>query len=152
MMTRLLVVLICAALAMAGPAAAADVKFKAELSGDQEIPARTTDGEGEAEFELDDGILVFELKWKDLTSPAFAAHIHCGGPTVNGPVGVTLFTGAMGTSGEVRGVITAPDANNRCGWADVDDVLDAMAAGLAYVNVHTATFPGGEIRGQIGSD
>jgi hypothetical protein len=29
-------------------------------------------------------------------------------------------------------------------------VLKAMRAGVAYANVHTGAFPGGEIRGQIG--
>ena len=62
MIKPLAIALVTAALVMAGAAAAADVKFKAELSGDQENPPRATDGEGEAEFELDDGILVFELK------------------------------------------------------------------------------------------
>jgi hypothetical protein len=28
-------------------------------------------------------------------------------------------------------------------------VLDAIRAGAAYANVHTSTYPGGEIRGQI---
>jgi hypothetical protein len=32
------------------------------------------------------------------------------------------------------------------------DVLDAMSASDAYVNVHTTDHPGGEIRGQIAAD
>jgi hypothetical protein len=94
-----------------------------------------------------------------------AAHVHCGAPGVNGPVGVTLFSGGTPGSGRVDGVlakgaITAPDAGNGCGWATLADVTAAMQSGNAYVNVHTndgiaptntgpGDFPGGEIRGQL---
>ncbi len=71
----------------------------------------------------------------------FAAHIHCGAVGVNGPVGVTLFTGAPG-GGRINGIlaegtITAPDPGNGCGWADLADVMAAMSSGNTYVNVHT---------------
>ena len=60
----------------------------------------------------------------------------------------------------VQGAITAPDAENGCGWADLAAVVEAMRSSNAYVNVHTndgvdppdtgpGDFPGGEIRGQI---
>jgi hypothetical protein len=29
------------------------------------------------------------------------------------------------------------------------DLFDKIAAGMIYLNVHTADFPGGEIRGQL---
>ncbi len=32
---------------------------------------------------------------------------------------------------------------------DLASVLRAIRAGMAYANVHTSTFPNGEIRGQI---
>ena len=32
---------------------------------------------------------------------------------------------------------------------DLADMLRAMRVGAAYVNVHTAVSPGGEIRGQV---
>ena len=35
------------------------------------------------------------------------------------------------------------------GVATLEDVLEKMRTGGAYVNVHTTQFPGGEIRGQI---
>jgi hypothetical protein len=34
-------------------------------------------------------------------------------------------------------------------WADLGDVLGAMAGGTADVNIHTENFPSGEIRGQV---
>ncbi len=33
---------------------------------------------------------------------------------------------------------------------EFDEIVAAIRAGVAYVNVHTTGFPGGEIRGQIG--
>lgn len=152
-MRRLLAVFVVStALATATLAYAAHPKFEATLSGAEEVPPRATDGTGMAKFTSHDTSVSFKLRWDDLTTPAFAAHIHCGERGVNGPVGVTLFAGAMGTKGHVNGSFTGPDPGNGCGWADLSDVLEAMASGGAYVNVHTPQFPGGEIRGQIAAD
>jgi CHRD domain len=150
--TAILVALV-AALAMASAAYAQELKFEADLSGAAERPTPVmTEGVGDAKFESDGTSVEYELKWDDLTTPAFAAHIHCGGPEEAGPVGVTLFAGTMDTEGEVRGTFTTPDAGNACGWEDLADVLGAMATGDAYVNVHTTQHRGGEIRGQIAAD
>ena len=143
------VALMSAVLATAGVAHADELKFETELSGAEEVPPVETEGEGEAKFESDETSVDFELKWNDLTTPAFAAHIHCGVTGVNGPVGVTLFAGTMGTEGEVQSTFTGPDPGNACGWEDLADVLGAMATGGAYVNVHTMQHPGGEVRGQV---
>jgi hypothetical protein len=139
-------------LSMASTAYAGDLKFKAELSGAEEVPPVMTEGVGEAKFESDGTSVDFELKWDDLTGTAFAGHIHCGVRGMNGPIGVTLFATAMGTEGEVQGTFTAPDPGNGCGWEDLADVIGAMATGGAYVNVHTTFRPGGEIRGQVAVD
>jgi hypothetical protein len=150
--TTILVALV-AALAMASSAYAQELKFEAELSGAAERPTSVeTDGVGEAKFESDGTSVAFELKWDDLTTPASAAHIHCGGPEEAGPVGVTLFDGLMDTEGEVQAAFTAPDPGNGCVWEDLADVIGAMATGDAYVNVHTTQHRGGEIRGQIAAD
>src|SRR5918992_2277276 len=147
-----IVTILSAVLATAGVAYADDLKSEAELSGAEEVPPVETEGEGEAKFESDGTSVDFELKWDDLSTPAFAAHIHCGGPEEAGPVGVTLFAGAMDTEGEVQGTFTTPDPGNACGWEDLADVLGAMATGGAYVNVHTTQHPGGEVRGQVAVD
>ena len=147
------------------PSAVAGDNFVATLSGDQEVPARDTQAVGVATFKLrEDGtVLRFKLNVANLDN-AFAAHIHCGGVGVNGPVGVTLFMGAP-AGGTVngtlaQGTITAPDLGNGCGWVDLAAVLAALQSGETYVNVHTndgvappntgpGDFPGGEIRGQV---
>lgn len=150
MKRTILVFSLVGTLAIAGAANAQELKFEADLSGAAERPTPVvTEGVGAAKFETDGTSVAFELKWDDLSTPAFAAHIHCGGPEAAGPVGVTLFAGTMGTEGEVDGTFTAPDPGNACGWDDLADVLAAMTAGTAYVNVHTTQHRGGEIRGQV---
>ena len=128
-----------------------EVETEADLDGAQESPPVVTEMTGEVEIEIEDGELEFDLEVDDNSHDIFAVHVHCGMPGANGPVGVTLFTGSFtdddGTVAE--GTLTAPDAANGCGWADLDDVGAAIASGSAYVNVHTAAFGPGEIRGNL---
>ena len=156
MRCAVILVALAGALATAGAASAQELKFEADLSGAAERPTPVvTDGVGEAKFETDGTSVAFELKWDDLSTPAVAGHIHCGGPEQAGSVGVTLLASRMGTEGEVHGTFTAPDApasGNACGWDDLADVLAAMTAGTAYVNIHTTRNRGGEIRGQVTAD
>lgn len=142
------------------------MNFVAPLSGGEEVPARDTNARGNAVFHLRAGgtALDYLLIVANIEN-VVAAHIHCGAVGVNGPVGVTLYSGGLPGSGRVdgviaRGTITAPDPGNACGWSDFEEVLSAMRSGDTYVNVHTndgvaptntgpGDFPGGEIRGQI---
>lgn len=137
--------------------------YRTHLTGGQEVPPRDTQAQGQAVLQRKEGgALDFRLIVANIDNVR-AAHIHCGAAGVNGPVGVTLFTG--GGLGPVNGVlasgtITAPDATTACPWTTIDDVIAAIEAGNAYVNVHTndgvdppntgpGDFPGGEIRGQL---
>ena len=65
---------------------------------------------------------------------------------------MTLFSSMMGSEEEVQSTFSGPDPGNACGWTSLADVLEAMAAGDTYVNVHTTNFTGGEIRGQVTVD
>lgn len=139
--------------------------FRAVLSGADEVPVRDTRARGVAMFQVDadDSALAYRLVVANIEN-VFAAHIHCGGPQDIGPVGVTLYMDAVG-GGRVDGVlatgtVTVPDAANTCGWTSLGDVIEAMASGDTYVNVHTndgvaptdtgpGDFPAGEIRGQV---
>ena len=79
--------------------------------------------------------LVWRLTFSHLTGRALAAHIHMGIPGMAGPVAVPLCGPCA--SG-VHGTVTV-----------TTKVRGALLAGTAYVNVHTAKNPGGEIRGQV---
>jgi hypothetical protein len=125
--------------------------FEAVLSGDGEVPPNDTKSRGT--FVLDastEGELSYRLVVANIED-VIAAHIHCGPVGVNARIGVTLFMGGPidvnGTLAE--GTVTAPDPNNACGWLTIDDVIAAILAGNAYVNVHTTAFPRGQIRGQL---
>jgi len=163
-------ILLTAALALAlvtlgAPASASD-NFVAHLSGGDEVPARDTAAHGVAKIKVRDGgaALDFKVNVANIDN-VFAAHIHCGSPGVNGPIGLTLFMGTPG-GGAFHGMLasgtaTAPDPANGCGWTDLAAVIAAIQSGNTYVNVHTndgvappntgpGDFPGGEIRGQVG--
>jgi CHRD domain-containing protein len=168
-MKRAIVLAMVSALAFGAVAPAASAqpsRFRAVLSGADEVPARDTLARGVATLEVSaDGTeLGFRLVVANIEN-VVAAHIHCGAVGVNGPVGVTLFgpvaPGGGRTDGVLaQGTVTAPDAGNACGWTDLAAVVTALESGDTYVNVHTndgiaptntgpGDFPGGEIRGQI---
>ena len=133
--------------------------FRAVLAGENEVPARDTLARGVAVFQVEGTTISWRLIAANIEN-AFAAHIHCGAAGVNGPVRITLFTGAIG-SGRVDGVLstgTASLAGVMC--PNGNSLLSEIEAGNTYVNVHTndgidgvntgpGDFPGGEIRGQI---
>jgi hypothetical protein len=90
------------------------------------------------------------------------SHIHFGKPAVNGGISIFLCTnlgnGPAGTqpcpqSGTIRGEADASDVIGPgvqgIAAGEFDEILAAMRAGHAYANVHSQTYPNGEIRAQI---
>src|SRR5262249_27149920 len=81
-----------------------------------------------------------------------AAHIHIGGPNAAGPITLPLrnFPGGL-TLGTFTATLTAVDFSPQpqLGINTFTDLINALVQGNAYFNIHTASFPGGEIRGQI---
>ena len=146
---RIQSLVVVSALALAGPALA-NGNFTAHLNGAGQVPPFDTPAQGQFIAKERRGDLSYKLIVANLQS-IVAAHIHCGVEGVNGPVGVTLFLGSpVAVNGILaQGPILAPDAGNFCGWADVDDVIDALESGDTYVNVHTLQSLPGEIRGQV---
>jgi hypothetical protein len=113
----------------------------ASLTGAQEVPGPgDPDGSGRAFVRLSGDQACFLLKWSRITAPV-ASHIHVGRRGVPGPVVLPFFQGQL------------PDTLNAvAGCAPADPALvDAIAADPRgyYVNIHTADFLGGAIRGQL---
>jgi hypothetical protein len=133
--------------------------FVAPLSGHQEVPPVATKARGVATFRLsrDGSTLTYRINVARLDDVTMA-HIHLAPAGQNGPVVAWLYP-ADGpppqlipgrTNGRlVRGTLTAEDLTGPLAGATMADLLAAMRAGDTYVNVHTTTYPAGEIRGQI---
>lgn len=135
---------------------------KATLSGFAETPSISTTGKGKLRLTIDKAntTITYELSYSGLqVGPATAAHLHLGQAGVAGGVIADLCGGLKpacpaGTSGTVSGTIVAanilgPVTQGIAGPADWAEVLRAIRAGVVYANVHTATYPLGEIRGQV---
>jgi hypothetical protein len=93
------------------------------------------------------------------------SHIHFGARALTGGISAFLCTnlgnGPAGTpacptpNGTVTGTISAAQVIGPTGQGiqpgEFAELIKAMRLGFAYANVHTTTFPAGEIRGQISS-
>jgi hypothetical protein len=131
-------------------------RFTATLTGASEIPVRTTTASGTAVFEVNGAgtAMTYTLTVNNISGMTMS-HIHTGLTTENGPIVVFLLGphGAPGvtTTGQIvkTGVITAADVNPANFTGTFAAFLQALRSGGAYVNVHTTTFTGGEIRGQL---
>lgn len=112
--------------------------FHATLTGASEVPPADPDGTGMARIAINDSTnqVCTDLEVRNINAVT-AAHIHEGRAGVNGPPVITL---------------DAPDDEDS---DDCDTVSDALVDALRrnpsafYVNVHTADYPNGAIRGQI---
>jgi hypothetical protein len=167
---RALVPLVAVALALAASSASsAETTYTAKLSGSEHVPdAVATDATGDLQLVVSaDGRKVrYVVTVKDLLNPA-AADMHLGPAGANGPLVVKLFPvgGAAPKKGPFSGVLAQGtfDASDLIGpltGADLEELLEQVRAGSAYINVHTNdgvdppnSGPGdyrlGEIRGQI---
>jgi CHRD domain-containing protein len=121
---------------------ATDIQIRTVLNAAQEVPSPTgavsnAGGTFSATItKSDTGASVsWQLSFSGLTGNAIAAHIH---------------TGAVGSPGPVVLALCGPCTSPASGTGNLTDAaLQAIEGGTAYVNVHTPTNPGGEIRGQL---
>jgi len=122
---------------------ASGIAFEAALSGRDEVPpanSRTATGTARLEYDKARQLVIWDVKFSNLTSEATAAHIHGpADPSSNAGVVLTLPPRNM-----------FPIVSPLQGSATVTDVQAAdLMAGKWYVNIHTAGNPNGEIRGQL---
>jgi hypothetical protein len=106
-------------------------------------------------FEMVPGLSIEYVLIVDDIEGETAAHIHAGAPGEEGDVVVTLFTAGeqsppVGSGVLATGLITVPSLQGPlAGDTDLNGLIALMNANGAYVNVHTADYPDGEIRGVI---
>lgn len=131
-----------AVLAVSLAVARANVNFTIYMTGAQESPANGSlaAGGGIATFDSVANTIDVSVFFVGLSAPATLSHIHLGGPGVNGPVIVSFvpYTPSA-TGGSIIGAGLAFPVGN----------IPDLMAGNTYFNIHTSTYPGGEIRGQL---
>lgn len=147
-------------IAGSGVAYAASREWKARpMVGANEVPANASASEARAQFELEDGVIEYKIRMRAPIDDAFMAHIHAAPAGSNGPIVVWLFGTPPAASnpaidfdkGDVvaRGEIDAADLVGPLAGKSLEDLMALLDNGGAYVNLHTRTFPGGEVRAQV---
>jgi hypothetical protein len=144
-------------------------RIEARLKGFAEVPAVSSAASGRFKARIDSAsqTLSYELSYSGLEDAVRMAHIHFGQHGVNGGIMVWLcqtaaFPSPVASappcpqSGTVSGVVSAADVVGPAGQgvaaAEFAEMARAIGAGVAYANVHSNKFPGGEIRGQLRDD
>ncbi len=112
--------------------------FTVLLNGASEIPAVTTAATALGTLSIESNLFTYHITFSGFSSPALAAHVHGAASATNSAGVLFALDGASGTSGTLFGTHLLTPTE-----------LQAITNGLAYVNIHTAPHPGGEIRGQI---
>ena len=171
-MKRATIALCCIALlAVSAVALVQNKKIREFLSGFQEVPAVSTEAEGEfqARISANESQIDYELSYSDLEGSVTQAHIHFGQKDVNGGISVWLcgnpsptVTPPAGTPAcppspaTVTGTLTAANVvgptSQGIAAGEFAELVRAIRAGRTYANVHSTKFPGGEIRSQIESN
>ena len=132
------------------------------LLGSKETPPNASTATGSAGVGLinNNTLDVSETFAGLIGGPATAAHIHCCAPPgVAAPVAVPLPNFPAATSGQylnsfdlsMAGTYTAAFIAAHGGTVASAQAafIAALKTGQTYVNIHDATYPGGEIRGQL---
>ena len=117
------------------PLAASAQSFTAQLNGAAEVPPADLDGTGLAVVTINGTTVNYTVFHQGIGAPTLA-HIHRGAAGVVGPPVVDFNVNTL-VNGTVSGVSQTL----------INEIL-ANPAGF-YVNVHTAEFPNGAIRGQL---
>jgi hypothetical protein len=150
----------------------------AELKPTEEVPALSSPearGRFKATIDEENQTISYELSYEGLQAPALQAHIHLGQRRVNGGISVFLCGNAPTvpaapapqppacppSPATVTGVLTpanivgpAPQGIDPTSASvnEFEELVAMLRQELAYVNVHSARFPGGEVRGQLRFD
>ncbi|MEP1940068.1 MAG: CHRD domain-containing protein [Balneola sp.] len=121
----------------------ADVVFRTNLSGAQEVPVAKTSASGALIFELNGDSLFVSGSFSGLSSNYAASLLH---------------TAMAGSAGDVAVALTAQvDANNTSAvylasdnrFELTTDQKNALMNRGIYANIHSANFAAGELRGQV---
>ena len=113
--------------------------FRASLSGAHQRPSpNNSTATGIASASIAGDILTYSVSYSDLAPTAAHLHGPAGADADAGVIVPFTLTGSSGSTGVFSGTATLTASQKL-----------AIIAGNSYVNIHTAAFAGGEIRGQL---
>ncbi|AWV98725.1 CHRD domain-containing protein [Arcticibacterium luteifluviistationis] len=106
------------------------------MNGGNEVPPVETKGSGSltGTYNARTNQITINASYSNLAAPPTGSHLHKAPAGANGSA--IIFLNA--TSGTISGTFTVAET-------DEPDLI----AGNVYINLHTNSFPGGEIRGQL---
>lgn len=146
-------------------------QIREELTGFEEVPVVSTVAEGKFKAKVRNDRITYELTYTGLEGNVTQAHIHLGQRDVNGGISAWLcgnpdetvtppIRPPMGTqtcppspstiTGEITAAQVVGPAGQGIAATEFAELIRAIKAGVTYANVHSAKFPGGEIRAQLG--
>jgi len=114
------------------------IAYQAVLLPSNEVPARASDGYGDATgfYNTDTKVITLRVLYYNLKAPLTAWHIHKAPAGVNGAVIHNFGAPAPSDFIFISAALTADQEND-------------LFTNNYYVNLHTTLYPGGEIRGQL---
>ncbi len=119
------------------PAVAGTTTFTAELNGSSQVPPTDSKARGKGDFTYDDTSkkLTWTITYWGLRDKAKSAHLH--------------GSASEGANADI--MITVSPLQSPIKGAAIlkDNQAKALTAGDMYIDVHTAKYPDGEIRGQL---
>jgi len=138
--------------------------LSATLSGYQEVPSISSTGTADftADIAKDGQSVAWQMTYSGMEGNVLQSHIHFGQRSVNGGISVFLCTNLGNGPAGTQGCPQQGTISGTFGPSDVigptaqgiapgqwDELLKAIDAGKAYANIHSSTWPGGEIRAQL---
>ncbi len=146
--------------------------YRATLSGPAEAPPNDSYAYGFLEITVDkvNWTMALSLRYEDLGSPVTAVHLHCctaqalsgiappsnplpllpDSPDPSSPVEAPQYIGFGLDLNDAASYSAAfIDTHGGSVLAARDSLLEGMAANRTYFNVHTASYPEGEMRGFV---
>ncbi len=149
-MKRVLLILAAAsllAIVPMGVSGAADEVFTGTFTGAAETPPVTTSAGGTVYVFINPSAteIKYAVSYTGLSGPLVAAHIHAGAVGVSGQIMLPLTPGAS----TMFGSLTQANFQSTSAATTWAAALTLIRTGRAYVNLHTAAHPAGEIRAQL---
>ena len=145
--------------------------IRERLTGYEEDPMTiSTPGNGTFHAWIDESgqRISYRLSYEGLEGDVTQAHIHFGGRHQSGGISVWLCVNpasvppltpppdtpeCRGSTGSVSGTLEPADVvgpvGQGIGLGEFGELVAAIRAGVTYANVHSAKYPGGEIRAQL---